>query len=150
DQIVQIAANAVDNLGNTQTSLPTELLGQLQRRVSWGLEREKQVADSAKREDIVVRSGRSKSFACFRCNGDAGRVGQVLVDMQRAGSALGRWQGAVATRCRLPVHNLDPWPFPHRIAHENATRAQGPVVESLLVRVLQSLGYLAQQIQANC
>ena len=48
-----------------------------------------------------------------------------------------------------PVEDFQPGPFGVRIDHQHLLRRQGTVVEATLVRVLQRLRQLAQQVQAR-
>ena len=147
DQLLEVTAGTVEGVGKAQPVARPQLLGQLERRGGGRLAGEQVVGDGAEREHVVVRCRHGRALERLGREVDLGRVGDVVVEVPRAGGALRRGGARVAAAAGLPVHDLDPRARRIQIAHEHALRGERPVVEALAVGVAKCLGQLAEEVE---
>jgi hypothetical protein len=104
-------------------------------------------------EDVQAGAVLRLGLRGFRRQIDQAGVLDVLLDVHGAADRAARRIDGVAAlralaRARLPVHDARPWRCAGDILNQDALRAQGAVVEALLVGVLQGLGQVTDDLQA--
>jgi hypothetical protein len=128
-----------------QTAAIAQERRQVEGAVCGGTPGEDVIRDRAERKDISLRGALLTPFGGLWRAVDLRGVGQVFLDVQRAGRRPDAADAALAAACDLPVGNLQPRRVVVGVPNEHVLRGKAAMIQALAMGVGHRLAKLAQQ-----